>query len=79
MEATYTLTCEGCEEPFYSNEAFPKPQYCSKCSAVFSEGRKEVVEWGNEPCPHWLSVKHNRRMKRDCHYCWEEQLKKLGL
>lgn len=28
---TYTLTCENCQEIFYSFEAFPSPQLCSKC------------------------------------------------
>lgn len=38
----YTLTCDGCGEPFYSQEAFPKPHYCSRCLDVFKAGIKEV-------------------------------------
>ena len=48
MEARYTLTCDECGEPFYSKEAFPDPQYCPKCSAIYKvgekQGRKEVVD-----------------------------------
>jgi NTP pyrophosphatase (non-canonical NTP hydrolase) len=27
----YHLNCEVCGEPFWSNEAFPKPHICAKC------------------------------------------------
>ena len=34
-------------------------------------GIQKVVDWGEEPCPHWMGRNHNRRMKRLCHYCWQ--------
>ena len=49
MKIRYTLNCQGCGCPFYSDVAFPEPQYCLECQGIFDkgkqEGRKEVVEW----------------------------------
>ena len=42
-------------------------------------GMQEVVAWGEEPCPHWISKDHTRRMKRLCPDCWQAFLKERGL
>lgn len=43
------------------------------------EGIKEVAEWGEEPCPHWVSKDHTRRMKRLCPECWQAFRKERGI
>ena len=37
---------------------------------------EQVVEWGEEPCPHPTASKYGGR-KRDCPHCWQE-LKEEG-
>lgn len=41
-------------------------------------GIKEVVEWGDEECPHPTASKYGGR-KRDCPYCWQSLRKEWGL
>jgi len=51
MKVSYTLTCVGCRKGYYSNEAFPKPQYCVECDTTFRAGIREVVNYYSR---HWM-------------------------
>jgi hypothetical protein len=54
-------------------------------------GRREVVEWGNEPCPHEDStveilddsgenaIGERPFAKRECYKCWQTKLKEWNL
>ena len=42
-------------------------------------GIKEVVEWGNETCPHDLFGEGTQCFKRACDLCWQYQLKEWEL
>uniref|UniRef100_A0A6M3J4T8 Uncharacterized protein n=1 Tax=viral metagenome TaxID=1070528 RepID=A0A6M3J4T8_9ZZZZ len=39
----------------------------------FKAGRKEVVDWGKETCPHDLFGEGTHCFKRACDECWEEK------
>ncbi len=54
------------------------------------EGKKEVVEWANEPCPHsdaTIEILNDQDetigerifSKRDCEKCWQDKLKEWGI
>jgi len=43
------------------------------------KGRKEVVDWGEEPCPHGITKHTKHYKKRDCPDCWQAKLKEWGI
>ena len=48
-------------------------------NASFGAGIKEVVEWGNETCPHDLFGEGTQCFERACDLCWQYQLRDWGL
>jgi len=48
-------------------------QYC------IEEGRREVVEWGLETCPHDLFGEGTQCWKRVCDECWLDKIKEWGI
>lgn len=71
----YQTTHFVSKEPYFTSEGCHK--HIEK--ALFKAGIKEVVDWGEEPCPHWISKNHTRRMKRLCPDCWQAFLKEKGI
>ena len=45
---------------------FEKEKYLLQAQALFT--RQEIVEWGDETCPHWGG---DNMHKRQCHLCWQ--------
>lgn len=43
------------------------------------QGRKEVIAWGLETCPHDLFGEGTFYYKRACDLCWQEKIKEWGL
>ena len=58
--------------------------------AGLNAGRKEAMNWGDEPCPHELSsveilddngdvIGERLFAKRECNKCWQGKLKEWGI
>lgn len=66
MKTTYTLICDNCGIVYYSEDAFPKPQYCDRCLTVYEagidKGRREVVEWVKSEYTEGLSGDFNSHL-----------------
>ena len=62
----------------YANEL--RRYYEEKIKEAKSFGIREVVEWGNEPCPHPSTFDGQKlTKKKNCPECWKSQLKEWGI
>ena len=82
VKVRYTLNCQGCGCPFYSDTAFPEPQYCLECKTIFDkgkqEGREEVVKFVIYLITH-LDSQFGFIRRLDSSSDWSAKLKEWGL
>ena len=75
MKAEDALILKALQEA-YNRPDLEAEDITERDKVVFKAGLKEVVEWGEEPCPHFLTI---GMKKRACPECWQAQLKEWGV
>jgi len=59
-------------------------EICPQCTEALLKAQiKKMLEWGNEPCPHFDERDRHGYMivpdlKRECSFCWSELQKEIG-
>jgi hypothetical protein len=63
-------------QPDYCGRCEEHPDACHICVAAYEAGAstilKDVVEYMNEPCPHFTSGNMPIKQKHSCDICWRE-------